>query len=73
MIDYPDNVQAGDVARNHETGEVYDVFAVAWRTGHGWVAHTRTVDGYNGPTFYPHPDRMPSPDLLSVSDLLMGA
>ena len=69
MIDYPDNVKAGDAVHNHVTGEPYDVQEVHWRPGHGWEAFTRRVDGYAGPTFYPHPDRMPSPDALTIYDL----
>lgn len=62
MIDYPDNVTAGDVVRDHDTGAAYDVIALAFREGHGWEADTRAADNYCGPRFYPHPDRMPDPD-----------
>lgn len=70
MIDYPDNVKVGDAVSNHVTGEPYDVETVRYVMGRGWEVWTRTMDGYMGPTFYPDMDRMPSPDLPSVYDLL---
>lgn len=70
MIDYPDNVKVGDAVCNHVTGEPYDVEEVRYRRGHGWEAYTRRLDGYAGPTFYPHPDRMPSADLPTIGELL---
>lgn len=72
MIDYPDNVKPGDVVHNPKTGEAFDVENVRWREARGWEACTRRVDGHSGPIFYPHPDRMPSPDVASVYDLLIA-
>lgn len=62
MIAYPNNVKRGDVVHDSVIGTAYDVTDVKWRKGKGWEATTKAVDGYSGPTFNPHPDRMPSPD-----------
>ena len=69
MMNYPDNVKVGDAVHNAVTGDSYDVVALEWRNGRGWEARTVAPDGYNGPTFYPHPDRMPSPDWVHPNEL----
>lgn len=62
LIRYADNVTAGSHVIDDVANETLLVTDVRWRKGHGWVAHTQRPDGYCGPTFYPHPDRMPDPD-----------
>ena len=62
MINYPNDVKPNDAVHNAETGEAYDVISVKWRENYGWEVDTKSVDGYIGPRFYPHPDTMPDPD-----------
>lgn len=62
MIEYSDNVQVGNNVINTWANESLLVTGVAFRQGRGWECATERPDGSGGPTFYPHPDRMPDPD-----------
>lgn len=74
MIDYPSHIEVGTVVHNHDTGDAYDVTSIQWRPGHGWECTTTDVEGYAGPTFYPHPDAIDNdPDIPGIFDLLMRA
>jgi hypothetical protein len=62
MIRYENNVEIGVHVLDDCADETLIVTDVKWRTGHGWLAFTQRPSGHSGPTFYPHPDRMPDPD-----------
>jgi hypothetical protein len=62
VISYQNSVSAGDHVTDTWANETLLVTDVSWREGRGWEAQTQRPSGYSGPTFYPHPDRMPDPD-----------
>jgi hypothetical protein len=62
VINYPNNVGAGDHVVDTWADETLMVTDVYWRKGRGWEVQTQRPSGHNGPIFYPHPDRMPDPD-----------
>ena len=62
MISYPDGVDVGSQVIDTWASESLLVTGVTWRRGRGWEARTERPSGHSGPTFYPHPDRMPDPD-----------
>lgn len=58
-LTYEDNVQVGSHVVDKWAQESLLVTYVGYRVGRGWECHTERPDGSMGPTFYPHPDRMP--------------